>query len=640
MKILPVLPLLLAVSAPALAAPTAPPAAPQIFGEAVEVNVVNVEVHVTDKNGNRVTDLRKGDFELLEDGKPVEISNFETVSGTVPRGSGAASQVPGGAPSSASAPAVPPAPGAPAATAAASPEDAWSLVVYFDNQNIRPASRTRAIQQLREFLTRQLAPGDRVMLVTNDLGLHIRLPFSSDPAAIARALDGLGKLTARGDAITVERRQAFQNVVTIQTDSLAQPNPVPCPHNIAAPAHSYAASRRQEVLHTLGSLTLLVNSLSGVPGRKAVLHVSDGIPFTPGEEVFQLLVEICGGSRASSGIGKTAMVGAMANNAEDGSPSLGYDADASERALQIYDSTTLGPDSYQAASQGPMDAQSYSVAKNLQTLAAHANAHQVTLYTLQPGLHAPDASNGDLGPEDRFFQFPAIGTALRLNNRDSLQLLADETGGRAILDANDFLPDLSRVREDALSFYSLGFTPAHSGDGREHQIEVKVKRPGLRLRYRQSYRDKTPLEKIVDRTFSALLYGIEDNPLDISVEIGEQTPGTSGLVAVPVRLRIPLFKLAILNRDEAFQGSLKLFVITRNPAGGTSPMRQVAVPLNIPRKDVLRAMGQFYVYNLTLQLQPGEQQVALAVRDEIASTTSFLSRAITVSPVNAAAVHP
>jgi hypothetical protein len=62
-------------------------------------------------------------------------------------------------------------------------------------------------------------------------------------------------------------------------------------------------------------------------------------------------------------------------------------------------------------------------------------------------------------------------------------------------------------------------------------------------------------------------------------------------------------------------------------------VKQVAVPLNIPRKEVLRAMGQFYVYTLTLNLPPGEQRVALGVRDEISSTTSYLSRGIKVSPV-------
>ena len=42
-------------------------------------------------------------------------------------------------------------------------------------------------------------------------------------------------------------------------------------------------------------------------------------------------------------------------------------------------------------------------------------------------------------------------------------------------------------------------------------------------------------------------------------------------------------------------------------------------------------MGQFYLYTLTLQLPPGEQRLAVAVRDEIAATTSFLSKGVTVA---------
>ncbi|HEV2854376.1 MAG TPA: VWA domain-containing protein [Thermoanaerobaculia bacterium] len=622
--------LLLLLAAPAFAASQKPPGppAPPGFGEVVEVNVVNVDVYVTDKAGNRLTGLRKGDFELLEDGKPVEITNFEVVAGRAGEA---------GEPASAASAAPPAAP-----EAVPAPEDAWNLVVFIDNQNLRPANRARALRQLGEFVTRQLSPGDRVMLVTNDFGLHVRLPFSSDPAVISRALDEMGKLAAQGDSIGRERQQAFRAMIAIQEESLLVPPPIPCPLNIATPAHTFASTRRQEVLRTINTLTLLVNSLSGVPGRKAVLHVSDGIPLIPGEELFQFLVEICGGN-GTGGISRTSTESAT-GTAGEGEDDEGPGSARSRRPregsdndpFRVFDARSLGPASYQAASQAPLDAQGYNVIKNLETLAAHANAHRVTLYTLQPGLHAPDASAADFGPEERLYQFPAIGSVLRANNRDSLQFLADSTGGRAILDANEFLPDLGRMHEDSASFYSLGFTPAHNGDGREHKLEVKVKRPGTRLRYRQTYRDKTAVEKVVDRTFAALYYGIEDNPLDITVEIGEQAPGPSGTVAVPIRLKIPLFKLAILNRDETFQGALKLFVITRSQDGGTSPVRQVAVPLQIPRKEVLRAMGQFYVYTLTLQLQPGEQQVAVAVRDDVGTTTSFLARGVKVAAVNPA----
>jgi hypothetical protein len=281
------------------------------------------------------------------------------------------------------------------------------------------------------------------------------------------------------------------------------------------------------------------------------------------------------------------------------------------------------------------------VTKELQALVDHANAHQVTLYTLQAGLQGQDILDASTaGPYERMGQFASIGSTMRANNRESLQFLADGTGGRSILDTNEFLPDLGCMREDFESHYSFGYVASHNGDAREHKIEVRVKRPGVHLRYRQSYRDKPALEKTVDRMLAGLFYGMEENPLNVFLEVGEQTAGPSGTVTVPVRLKIPLFKLAILNRDESFQGSLRVFVATRDKDGVTSAVRQVPVPLNIPRKEVLRAMGQFYLYTLTLQLQPGEQRVAVAVRDEIAATTSYLSLGIKISPVNTATVQP
>ncbi|HEV8580822.1 MAG TPA: VWA domain-containing protein [Thermoanaerobaculia bacterium] len=612
-RLLPVLTLIASAATLAAKPPAVPP--PPSFGETVEVNVVNVDVYVTDKNGNRVTDLKKGDFQVFEDGKPVEITNFAAI-----RDRRAETEAAPAPATSSTAPSAAP------SAMQSSPEDVWNLVVLLDDFNLNPGSHARAVRQLREFLSRELTPMDRVMLVTLDPGLKIRLPFTSDRTAIARAIDEIERLEVHGAEIERERRQAFQDTMTIQEADILDPNLPPCAVNIAGPAHSYAAARRQEVRRSISAVTLMVNSLSGVPGRKAVLHVSDGLPLIPGQEIFQLLFEICGGN-ATSGLGHSAKTGPESQPKIGG---FGRDVDTA----QVFDAREIGPQAYQAASQAFLDAQSYDVSKELEALSAHANAQRVTLYTLQAsGLQAPDASAAGLGPAERMFQFPSIGTVLRANDRDSLQLLADETGGRSILDTNDFLPDLGRMRQDFENYYSLGYTPAHAGDGREHRIEVKLKRPGVQLRYRQSYRDKPALEKAVDRTLTALFYGFEDNPLGIAVEIGEQTPGQSGAFNVPIRLRIPLFKLAILNHEAAgvFEGSLRLLVATRGEDGRSSPVRQVAVPLQIPRKQVLTAMGQFYVYNLTLQLPPGEQRVAVAVRDEIAATTSYLSRAVTVT---------
>jgi VWFA-related protein len=617
----PLLSVSLICSSPLGAAENAKPASITSFGEVVEVNVVNVDVYATDKSGKRVNDLRKGDFEVMEDGKKVAITNF--VSARLP------------APAGQQAPASPAVASEQAAPAAArTPGDPWNLIVYVDNSNIRPSHRTRALEQVREFLTHSLSPGDRVMLVTSDLVIRVWQPFTSDPAALDAGLKAIEKISAHGPQIDLDRKSAFDTMMSIQEISLADPtDPIPCPLSILEPVRGFAGSRRSEVVRSLGALTLLVNSLSGVPGRKAVLHVSDGIPAVPGEELFQFLLELCGGG-GTAGIGQQPQTPSLVESKNR----TGLRGDKLD-PLAIYDTRDWGPRAYQAASQAVPDAQAYSVAKELAALVSHANAHQVTLYTLQAsGVSGTEASDPSFGPNDRLFQFPSIGSTQRASDRESLQTLAEGTGGRAILNANDLRPELAGLREDFETFYSLGYTPVHNGDGKEHRIEVRVKRPGIRLRYRVSYRDKPVIEKAVDRTLAALLYGIEDNPLEIAVEVGEQVPGPSGTLAVPIRLRIPLHKLAILNHDETYEGSLRLLVATRGEDGRSAPVRQVAVPIKIPRKEVLNALGQSYLYTLTLQLAPGTHRVAVGVRDEIAATTSYLSRAVTVGATASAAI--
>src|SRR4051812_34966382 len=524
---------------------------PGTLAATVEVNVINVEVYVTDAGGKPVTDLRERDFEVREDGRKVSISHFASLVGS---GAAARNVV-------AKAPAVPQ-----KTIEAATPEpgEPWNLIVAVDNFDLHPASRTRALKQVREFLAHQLAPADRVMVVSLDSALRVRLPFSADRAAIDASLQQVEELAVQGPSTDRTRRQAYDNILSIQANALAQPEPKACPHEIARPAHDFASARRDEVFRTLGGLTVLVNSLSGVPGRKALLYVSDGLPLTPGDEVFQFLAEICGGGGAA-GFGHQGVVG-QPNTIEDDSPEEGklqvpHPVNQNLDPMAVYDSSTLGPGAYKAASQAPLDAQSYNVGKQLDALVAHANAQRVTLYALQAsGLAAPGGSDAEAGPGDRLTQFPSIATAARASHQNSLTALASGTGGRAILDVNDFGLDLARMREDLTTYYSVGYTPSHSGDGKEHRIAVKVKRSGAHLRYRETYRDKPVMEKAVDRTLAALLYGIEDNPLKIDLEIGDQSAGTGNTVTVPVRLRIPLFKVAILDGNENYEGSLRLLV--------------------------------------------------------------------------------
>jgi hypothetical protein len=351
---------------------------------------------------------------------------------------------------------------------------------------------------------------------------------------------------------------------------------------------------------------VLVNSLSGLPGRKAVLHVSDGLSVTPGEELFQALFDLCGGGAATQG---------------------------SNGTTQSVDSSTLGLRVYKGT-QAMLDAQAYSTVKQWDELAAHASAQRVTLYTLQAtGLAGGASAATDMGPGDRLLQTSSVAHIEQENLRGSLTALASGTGGRAVFDANDLEPDIIRIESDLRHYYSLGYTPPHSGDGHDHSIVVKVERPGVHVRHRQLYRDKPALERVVDRTLAALFLGTGDNPLGVTLEVGDMVPAPAGAAGsiVPIRLLIPLNNIGLTMRGEGYDGKLRVFVATLSGGGGNSPVRQLEVPLRIPMQNSEATMMQNYLYELKLQLPPGEHRVAVGIRDDITTLSSFLSRKVQVA---------
>ena len=77
--------------------------------------------------------------------------------------------------------------------------------------------------------------------------------------------------------------------------------------------------------------------------------------------------------------------------------------------------------------------------------------------------------------------------ALRFT-QDTLRVLAEETGGRAIVNQNDLRPGLQQMLDDASGYYLLGYnSSAAPTDGEFHEIEVRLKREGLRVRAREGY---------------------------------------------------------------------------------------------------------------------------------------------------------
>ncbi|HEX4497116.1 MAG TPA: VWA domain-containing protein [Thermoanaerobaculia bacterium] len=548
--------------------PAAKPAAKteEPFGDTVNVGVVSVDVYVTDKKGNAVGGLTKNDFQIFENNHPVEVTNFYAVQGgkpTTPLETAQTAQT---------APAEPPVPGAPPADAGPqTPEDQkLRLIVYIDNFNLKPFDRNRVMREIRAFIGQKLTHGDQLMLVTYDREMHIRRTFTSDPSLIASAMLDIEKISAQGVHGESDRRDALQHIADSGSVTEAEQY-----------ADTYAQSAFNDLSFSIDSLKKMVDALAGMPGRKAVLYVSDGLQMIAGQDVFYAVQNKYG------------------------------------------EQTTTGTSSLE-----------YNVANRLDELTAQANANRVTFYTIDAaGLRSYDSNSAEnQGPGPQAAGLSQLVDQIHISNLQStLQTLAEKTGGVCILNANVIMPQLEKIGTDFNTYYSLGYTPPHFGDGRYYKIDIKVKgRKDLVVRHREGYRDKSTESRMSDGTLAALNFPFEENPLGITLEFGQPRQRDDGFYLVPVLVRIPIGRLVLIPRETSEDAKVRLFIAALDDSGGTSEVQQASVPISIPKSDLTTAQKKQYVYSVTLLMRRGDQRVSIGARDDVGAQASFLSRGLRV----------
>ncbi len=519
------------------------------FGETVTVNVVNVDVYVNDKKG-RVTGLKKEDFEVLEDGRPMAITNFLAVEGGKPLG------VPETEPAAApGAPALPP-----GYDRTPLPEDQrLRLIVYIDNYNLKPFDRNHVMRDLRVFLDQKLRRGDMVMLVSYDREMHVRSPFTSDTSLINAQLLELEKISAQGVHQENDRREVLRQIDEAQG-----------PQEAMGYARAFAGATFNDLSFTLDALKNLITSLAGLQGRKALVYVSDGLPMIAAEDVFY----------------------AVQNK---------------------FQTSIISEDT------------EFNASRRFEELAAQANADRVTFYTIDAaGLRtysSTSAENATITAGGGTY----VDSINISNLQGTLQMLAEKTGGVSIINTNVIGPELDRVAEDFNSYYSLGYTPPHSGDGRFHKITVRVKRKGVKIRAREGYRDKSIESRMNDGTLAALQFPFQANPLGLSLEFGRPAARKDGLYLVPISIKIPLGKLALMPRDQESEARVRLFIGAMDPDGGTSDVQQVPVPIKVPAAEVNRLGGKHFLYTLSLVMRGGNQKVAIGMRDDVGAQESYVT---------------
>ena len=231
----------------------------------------------------------------------------------------------------------------------------------------------------------------------------------------------------------------------------------------------------------------------------------------------------------------------------------------------------------------------------------------------------PDDPSLGLGPS-------ALQNELRLG-QDSLRVLAEETGGFAVVNTNDMNAAFQRVVDDNSSYYVLGYYPANDRrDGRFRKIDVKVNRPGVTVNARRGY--VAPR----GRASEARLAG----PKDATPELREALTSPVAVTALPLAATAATFKgpapnasvvvsiliggrdLPLVEKDGLFTNDLEVALTATSVDGKVTGGDRNTLQLSLKPDSVARLRAGGFRLVTSVDLAPGRYQLRVAAREAIA----------------------
>jgi VWFA-related protein len=261
------------------------------------------------------------------------------------------------------------------------------------------------------------------------------------------------------------------------------------------------------------------------------------------------------------------------------------------------------------------------------TQLAHVNVHTVDPNAMETtNVHAGDdfqpESPGGVSGAARAQE--AANRAFLIARHQSLQTVADWTGGRAILNTNAPEKGVRPILDESSAYYLLAFqTSDVKRDGRFHQVTVKVNRPDVQVRTRRGYyadrvAPAAPADTTAPLSLEALSRGLlPDRGLPMTVTTAPfRGPTGTPVVLVTTGVRAGDKAAATAPRQTETAPLLEPIEIL------TSAFRDGDKNVDWQRQRVSAALppgtpGQLrYESVSTLTLQPGTYEVRVAARHE------------------------
>ena len=122
------------------------------------------------------------------------------------------------------------------------------------------------------------------------------------------------------------------------------------------------------------------------------------------------------------------------------------------------------------------------LSRELYEITQAANRANTTIYTIDPrGLVGPLPDLDENVDPQQWQEFVR-------KSQDSLRTLAEETGGIAVVNTNDFTKALRKVDADTSDYYVIGYYSTNPDIlKRRRSVNIRLKRPGLTVSFRKEY---------------------------------------------------------------------------------------------------------------------------------------------------------
>ena len=557
--------------------------------DSLDVRLINLDAVVTDRSNNPILDLEASDFDLRVDGKKVEVTSVsrglelrETVAGRL------------------------------------------TIVVLVDDRHLQKKHRDAVLREIADTLEVEMKSNPTWVAVTTlSDQLTAVLPPSRDVGAVLESLARTLSAPVEPSRLRAMQRSSM-NEVQEMLRMLTQAGSAyrvgqHLQTGVSATLRSYGEALALDTRQTLSSLEGLVEALSFVPGRKAVLLVSDGLPRSPLDLVAKTMYDrLAGGSRHYGG--DDIVSGQVSLNLNDpNTRPTGHDrADRSGVVTPVTQHDDGGALDFQRT-VGELDC-----GAAFERLSALANTHRVSFYPLKPPVLDPSVSS--LGERTR-----ERGSITQLSDmRSGLESLAGTTGGLFFSAERGVAEFLRQTRIDFSAYYSLGFAPPESmRDSAIREFVLKVNRRRSNLRYRASYMPLSLEQRLASRAWGTLLFRWEENEHGLVVETSPAGL-QGGAYELDILLSLPIGELELVPSGRMASGTFRAVLQLRRSDGARLDPEHLTFAVEIPAGELDSVRGQFFAVRSSLRLRPGRYDMAIGLWEENSGNSTFIIHRLAV----------